>query len=42
MPALEEGDGKCDECQSNPRKDDKKEIGAACVMSGREVGRGGA
>lgn len=38
MPALEEGDGKCDKCQSTARKDDKKEIGAACVLSGRGVG----
>lgn len=42
MPALEEGDGKSDECQNKTRKDDKKEMGAACVMSRREVGRGGA
>lgn len=42
MPALEEVGGTCDKYQISARKDDKKEIGAAYVMSGREVGRGGA
>lgn len=41
MPALEEVGGMCDKYQSSTRKDDKKEIVAACVMSGRGVGRGG-
>lgn len=38
MPALEERDGKCDKCQGTRRKDDEKEIGAACVLSGRRAG----
>lgn len=41
MPALEEVGGMCDKYQISTRKDDKKEIGAACVMCGREVGRWG-
>lgn len=36
MPALEEGEEKCDECQSNTRKDDKKEIGVPYVTRGRQ------
>jgi len=42
MAALEKGDGKCDKCQSNPRKKEEKEVRAVCVTNGREVGREGA
>lgn len=38
MPALEEGEGKCDECQSNTRKDDKKERNRGTICYTWETG----